>query len=130
MLPQPPPSETITVAPMPPVVTSGSVRFTNLTSTGFNVELDGYSTPRDLAGATFTFQAASGAQLSGTTTFSVSLSSLAPGWFSGTSGLQSGGTFHLSVPFTFGGDTSALGGVSVTLSNSVGSSSPATGAVR
>ena len=50
----------------------------------------------------------------------------APGWFSGTSGLQSGGSFELIVPFTFSGDTSVFGpnSVAVTLSNSVGSSSP------
>jgi hypothetical protein len=95
------------------------------------VELDAYSTSRDLASATVNFQAVSGTQLSGTTSFSVSLSNAAPAWFSGTSGLHSGGSFHLIVPFTFSGDTSVFGpnSVSVTLTNSVGTSSPVTGGV-
>jgi hypothetical protein len=114
-----------------PVIASGSVTITNLTSTGFNVELDAYSTSRDLASATFSFQAASGTQLNGTTSFSVSLSSVAPGWFSSTSGLSNGGSFHLIVPFTFSGDTSVFGSnsVTVTLTNSVGTSSSVTGGV-
>ncbi len=125
-LPQPTPSLSVVVTPMAPVITSGSGTITSLTSTGFNVELDAYSTPRDLANATFTFQATSGDQLNGATPSPVSLSGVAPAWFSSSSGLQSGGLFHLTVPFTFSGNTSALGSVTVTLSNSVGTSSPVT----
>ena len=126
VLPQPNPSLSVTVPSLAPVITSGSGTITGRSATGFNVELDAYSTPRDLANATFTFQPASGAHLNGTEPFSVSLDSVAPAWFSSSSGLQSGGLFHLTVPFTFSGDTSALGSVTVTLSNSVGSSSPVT----
>jgi YVTN family beta-propeller protein len=129
LLPQPVPSLTLTVPRLAPVITAGSVRITSLSSSGFNVELNAYSTPRDLTSATFTFQAANGAQLGGTTSFTVPLNAVAPGWFSSASGLQSGGSFHLTVPFTFSGDTSAIGSVSVTLSNSQGSSSPQTGGV-
>jgi sugar lactone lactonase YvrE len=131
VLPQPPPSLSVTLPLLAPVIASGSVTITSLTSTGFNVELDAYSTSRDLASATFSFQAASGTQLNGTTSFSVSLSSVAPGWFSSTSGLSNGGSFHLIVPFTFSGDTSVFGSnsVTVTLTNSVGTSSSVTGGV-
>jgi hypothetical protein len=130
VLPQPAPSGSVAVPLLAPVIESGSVSITDLASTGFNVELTAYSTSRNLQGVTFNFQAASGTQLSGTTSFSVSLSSTAPGWFTSTSGLQSGGSFHLTVPFTFSGDTSALGSVTVTLTNSVGTSSAATGGVQ
>jgi sugar lactone lactonase YvrE len=131
VLPQPPPSLSVAVSLLAPVIASGSVKITNLSSTGFDVELDAYSTSRDLAGSSFSFQATSGTQLSGTTSFSVPLSNIAPGWFSSTSGLQSGGSFHLIVPFTFSGDTSVFGSnsVTVTLTNSVGTSSPGTGGV-
>jgi hypothetical protein len=127
VLPQTPPSCSITVPPMAPVIEAGSVEITGLSSTGFTVGLNAYSTPRGLANATFTFLAAGGAQLDGTTSFVVQLGGIAPSYFSSASGQGSGGTFSLAVPFTFSGDTSALGSVSVTLSNSQGASSPQTG---
>jgi hypothetical protein len=120
------PTVTQAVKALAPVITTGSVKITNLTTTGLTVELDAYSTTRDLSSATFTFQAASGATLSGTSQ-TVSLTSAATSWFSGSGGLAAGGSFHLSVPFTYSGDTSALSGVSVTLTNSVGTSTAATG---
>ena len=120
------PTATQTVEALAPVITTGSVKITNLTTTGLTVELDAYSTTRDLSNATFTFQAASGATLSGTSQ-NVSLSSAATSWFSASGGLAAGGSFHLSVPFTYNGDPNALSGVSVTLTNSVGTSAAATG---
>jgi hypothetical protein len=120
------PTVTQAVKALASVITTGSVKITNLTTTGLTVELDAYSTTRDLSSATFTFQAASGATLSGTSQ-TVSLTSAATSWFSGSGGLAAGGSFHLSVPFTYSGDTSALSGVSVTLTNSVGTSTAATG---
>jgi hypothetical protein len=124
VLPQPAPSGSVTVSRLAPVISSGSVKIVNLTSTGFQVQLDAFSTPRDVTGATFNF---SGTGLTGTTSFQVSLTSIASDWFSSTAGLKNGGNFQLTVPFTFSGDTSVLTGVSVTLSNSVGSSSPVAG---
>jgi hypothetical protein len=123
VLPQPNPSLSVTVPRLAPVITSGWPKITHQTSTGFNVEFDAYSTPRDLSNVTFTFQAASGAQLQGTS-FSFPLDGTS--WFSSAQGQDNGGTFWVSLPFTFSGDTSALGSVTVTLSNSVGPSSPAT----
>jgi hypothetical protein len=127
VLPEPKPSGSVTVQRQAPVITLGSGKITDLSSTLFNVELDAYSTPRDLASATFTFQQASGAQLNGADQpISVSLDSAALTYFSlspGSAGLEYGGQFHLKVPFTFNGDTNALGSVTVTLSNSVGLSS-------
>jgi len=116
------PSVTQTVKAIAPVITTGSVHITGLSATGFTVELDAYSTTRDLTSANFTFQAASGTILNGATQ-TVSLSSSAVTWFSSTPGIQAGGAFHLSVPFAYSGDTTALGGVSVTLANSAGTSS-------
>jgi hypothetical protein len=121
VLPQPNPSLSVTVPRLVPG-TPGSLQITNQTSTGFSVQFDAYSTPRDLSNVTFTFQAASGAQLQGTS-FSFPLDGTS--WFSSTQGQANGGSFSVTMPFTFSGDTSALGSVTVTLSNSVGSSSPA-----
>ena len=120
------PTVTQAVKALAPVITTGSVKIANLTTTGFTVELDAYSTTRDLSSAMFTFQAASGATLNGTSQ-TVSLTSAATSWFSASGGLAAGGSFHLSVPFAYSGDTSALSGVSVTLTNSVGSSAAVTG---
>jgi hypothetical protein len=120
------PSVTQTVQALAPVITTGSVQITNITSSGFTVTLTAYSTTRDLTNATFTFTPASGDTLNGTTQ-TVSLSSVAASWFSSSGGLDAGGSFSLSVPFPYSGSTSALGTVSVTLSNSIGTSSAQTG---
>jgi hypothetical protein len=119
------PSVTQTVQALAPVITTGSVQITNVTSTGFTVTLTAYSTTRDLTNATFTFTPASGDTLNGTTQ-TASLSSVAATWFSSNDGLDAGGSFSLSVPFPYSGSASALGSVSVTLSNSIGTSAAQT----
>jgi len=128
VLPQPAPSLSVVVPPLPPVVKSVSI--TDVTSTGFNVQMTAYSTPRDLLQATFKFNAASGADLNGSTPAPVSLSSTAQTYFSSANGAAGGGTFVLTVPFTYSGDTSALGTVTATLTNSVGASSSLTSSVQ
>ena len=128
-IPSPAPSATITVPKSAPVITAGSVKLQNLTSTGFQVFLDAMSTPRDLGSASVTFTAASGTQLTGTQTFTVSLTGAAGTWFDpgNAAGVSNGGAFSLTIPFTYSGDTTALGSVSVTLTNSVGTSAAASG---
>jgi len=122
------PSVTITVPRLAPVIVPGSVRITGVTATGFQVFLDASSTPRDLVSASFTFTATSGTQLNGTS-FTVSLASTSASWFvaTNTDATANGGAFSLTFPFTFSGDTSALNTVSVTLTNSVGTSTAVTG---
>jgi hypothetical protein len=105
------------------------VKIINLTSAGFSVFLDGTSTPRDLTSANLTFTAASGAQLNGGQT-TVPLAGAADGWFPDTAanrGLANGGAFSLTIPFSYSGDTSAIGTVSVTLTNSAGTSTAVSG---
>lgn len=115
------PSVTQTVKSLAPVITAGSVQITGVSATGFTVELNAYSTTRDLTTATFTFTAASGSTLNGASQ-SVNLGTVAAAWFASSGGLQAGGSFHLAAPFAYSGDTSALGTVSVTLTNSMGTS--------
>ena len=126
VLPQNPPTRSLVVAGLPPVMYANSLQVTQKTSTSFNVEFNAYSTTRDLISVTFAFGAASDAVLNGTTSFTVRLDSIAPQWFSSATGLSSGAAFHLSTPFTITGDSSAIGTVSVTLTNSVGNSSTQT----
>jgi hypothetical protein len=122
VLPQAPPSRTVRVAALAPVITADSVRLTDVTDTGFAVVLTGYSTPRDLTAAVLTFSAASGAQLAGGTTVSVPIGPAARTWFDSDTGRSNGSRFALRITFGLTGDSRALGGVTVTLSNSVGDS--------
>jgi len=129
VLPQNPATSTITVDRYAPEIVSGSVRMVNVTSSGFSIVLDGRSTPRDLTSANVTFTAASGAQLNGAQA-TVSLAAASTAWFPDTAagrGVASGGSFSLTIPFSYSGDTSAIAGVSVTLANSVGTSGAVAG---
>lgn len=110
------------VPPLPPVITAGSVQITNLTSSGFDVVLTGYSVTRDMTTANFSFTAAAGTAFNGTTTFAVPVGPVFTTWFDSSAGQQNGSMFLLTVPFTISGPTSVLGSVSVTLTNSVGTS--------
>jgi len=125
VLPANPPTATIPVAPVVPVIVTQSVKIINVTSSGFTVVLDASSNPRDLLQADLTFAPASGAQLNGTQ-LSVPLTGIAKPWFASTSGIANGGSFGLTLPFNYTGDPNALGSLSISLRNSVGSSTPAT----
>jgi hypothetical protein len=109
-----------------PVIMPGSVKISfNSTNTQVVVQLSGYSTSRDVMSAAFTFTAAGGDQLTGTSV-PVPFNGLDQSEWFNTSQMD-GGTFGLAVPFAYTGDPSALGSVSVTLTNSIGTSSPVTG---
>jgi hypothetical protein len=113
----------LVIASSAPVITN-TPSITGATSTGFNVELNAYSTTRDLTTASFTFTPAAGAQLNGTSFAGVPLAQAGAQWFTNSSSATTGGAFHLTVPFTFSGNPAAIGTVTVTLSNSAGTSAP------
>jgi len=117
----------VAIEPLAPIIEAGSVQIIDVTSTGFNVEVVATSTTLDLKTATFTFTAASGAQISGTSEFTADVSSLLPAWFATASNYQYGGAFSLSIPFTISGTASAIQSVSVTLTNSIGTSAAVSG---
>jgi hypothetical protein len=130
VLPSNPVVGNITVARGIPVITPGSVRITSITATGFSVVLQGLSTPRDLSTANLTFTPASGATLNGAAFPPVTLTPASTNWFADTAagrGVDNGGRFTLTIPFNYSGDTNALGTVSVTLTNSVGTSTAVSG---
>lgn len=127
VLPPTPVTATATILPLPPVITANSVHITNLTASGFDVVLTGYSTTRDMTSATFTFTAATGTQFSGSATFTVPLTATFSTWYQSAQSQPYGSMFQLQVPFTLSGSTGVLQSVSVTLTNSVGSSAAVSG---
>jgi len=128
VLPSPAPSITVPVAPAAPIIMPGSVQIVNKTSAGFAVQFSGYSDIRAITSANFQFVPQSGSSLQGPTTISVPFNgSDQSGWYAMPTSLPYGGNFSLQVPFSFGGDTSALGTVTVTLTNADGTSIPVTG---
>jgi IPT/TIG domain len=116
------PSVTTTIAKAPPVITSAT-----LTSSGSSlvVSLTGYSNTRDMTTGTFQFLAAPGSTLTAAP-ISVNLASTFSAWYQSSASSNFGSQFTLSVPFTFTGNLSAVGSVSVTLVNSAGTSAAAT----
>ena len=102
------------------------MKIINATSTGFTVELTGFSTTREIKTAIFTFT--SSQTITGGSTVTVDVSAAFNAYFASTSGTANGGTFKLDIPFTIaGGDASIVTAVSVTLTNSVGTSAPVSG---
>jgi hypothetical protein len=120
-------SNSQTVLPtVAPVIEPGSVQITNATATGFDVELIANSSPRSAISATYVFTPAPGSQLTGLTTFSIDVSSLLLNWFESEAGLKYGSRFSLKMPFMVNGPMNAIQSVSVTLTNSAGTSSAVT----
>jgi hypothetical protein len=91
------------------------------TSYGFDLQVTGYSTPRQVTQATFNFTAAAGKNLQ-TTQVPLSVDSAFTTWYSGATSGQYGSTFLYTQPFTVQGDASSIASVSVTLTNAVGNS--------
>jgi predicted outer membrane repeat protein len=130
VMPTPPPTATVAVTPAAPVIES--VQITGVTSSGFVVQINGYSDTRALTSGTFQFSPSSGATLQGSTATVAFNGADQSGWFGLSTSLPFGGNFSLGVPFSFSGDTSALGTVTVTLANTLpsggeGTSAPVTG---
>ncbi|HTS31374.1 MAG TPA: Ig-like domain-containing protein [Bryobacteraceae bacterium] len=122
------PGVKMTLPAMAPVIVPGSVKITNVASSGFQVFLDTGSTTRDLVSGTFVFTAAPGTQMNGCTpNCTVKFGPDAAAWFASADGIANGGNASLAVPFTFSGDTSVIGTVSVTLTNSAGTSTAVSG---
>jgi hypothetical protein len=91
-------------------------------TSGFQVEIAGFSNSRELADASFQFTASSG-QAVQTGDLTVTLQAPAGAWFSSDSSTPFGGQFLLAVPFTLQqGAASGLASVSVKLQNSKGPS--------
>ncbi|MBL8174504.1 MAG: putative Ig domain-containing protein, partial [Bryobacterales bacterium] len=88
---------------------------------GLEVVLTGFSTPRDITSATFRFSPAPGSSLQ-TSELTVQLTEGASGWYRSETSRPFGSQFTLTQLFNVQGDTSAIASVSVTLTNSSGTS--------
>jgi len=109
----------IAVGETAPVISAASVT-TN--SSGFQLQISGYSNSLELASASFHFTAQSG-QTVQTGDLTANLATLASQWFGGSSSSSFGGQFLILVPFTVQqGAVSGLASVSVQLQNSKGTS--------
>jgi hypothetical protein len=123
--PQPAPTQVITIAPQAPVITKVTA---STTSGGIEVDVTGFSNTRDMASATFTFQAAAGTTLT-SPTVTITANQLFSTWYSNASSTQYGSLFTFAQPFNISGNASGVTSVSVTLTNSVGTSTAASASV-
>jgi hypothetical protein len=112
-------SRNITIRRQAPTIRS--VRITSLTASSFELAIDGLSNTRMVNQGEFRFSARGGGNLA-TTMVPISLANDANIWFQGEASRQFGSQFTLVVVFNVQGDISAIGSVSVTLSNQEGTS--------
>lgn len=121
VLPNPPPSRSFVIAAAAPVITPNTVKIINSSSSGFTVEIVGFSTTRDMLRATLTFTSSS--SIDGGGTIGVDVTAAFNAYFNSAAGLANGGAFKLDIPFTVSGaDANTITGVSVTMTNSAGTS--------
>jgi len=90
------------------------------TASSLQVTLIAFATSRDITAATFQFTGAGIQPI----TVSVPLSSLVSAWYSSSQSDAFGSLFKIVQPFTIQGSASQITGVTITLTNSVGSSAP------
>jgi len=100
-----------------PIITAAHI----LAHDGYTLtlEVDGYSTTAEVSAAHFIFQG-----LPTQSDFSIDVKALFSAWYSSQSAANQGGTFQYKQSFNFTGDISKLSSVSITLTNSVGSTAP------
>jgi hypothetical protein len=116
-------SHSIVVPRAGPVIASASVV---KSTSGFQVQVAGFSNTRELASASFHFTAASG-QTVQTSDLNVSLANLASQWYSSSTSTPFGGQFLVIVPFLVSqGSVNGLSAVTVQLQNGQGTSAAAT----
>jgi len=120
--PNPAPTQVITIAPQAPVITKVA---TTSTSGGVEVDVTGFSNTREIVSATFTFQAASGTTLQGGTQ-TITAGPLFATWYGDATSDQYGSQFTFAQTFNTSGNGS-ITSVSVTLTNSLGTSAAMTG---
>jgi hypothetical protein len=105
-----------------PVLTSVSL---NRSGNTLTVTVEGYSSTRDMTSALFNFTPAAGQELQDPQ-LTVDVATDFSTWYAQQSSIQYGSAFTYTQAFDLSGDASAVGGVSVTLTNSVGTSNVVT----
>lgn len=89
-------------------------------SSGFNIQIIGFSTSREVTQAVYAFTAASGQTLQASQA-TIPLGTLFATWYQDPANTAYGSQFLLTQPFTIQGDANSVLPQSVTLSNRVGS---------
>jgi len=117
----PDPNRTVTVERRAPTIIS--VAMASRTTSGFEIVVVGYSTPRSLSQALFRFSPRAGSNVQGGDV-TVNVTSQFTTWYQSTDSQPFGSQFRLRIPFTVQGDINALGSVAVTLTNPAGTSAP------
>ncbi|MGJ5815105.1 beta strand repeat-containing protein [Paludibaculum fermentans] len=117
--PTPVPTQQVRVPPAPPVITRVDL---NKTTTGFELIVFGFSTPRQVTAANVKLTAAAGKSLT-TTDFPFTVGQIFTTYFADSASAPFGSQFRLVLPFTVN-DLTAIGSAAVTLTNSVGTSAP------
>lgn len=120
--PSPAPTQTLRISPAAPVLTRLDLA---RTSNGFELAVFGFSTPRDVVRATVRLTPAQGATLT-TSEFTIDVNSLFTTWFGSSQSVPFGSQFRLSLPFNLSGSAADITSVSVSLTNSVGTSNTLT----
>jgi hypothetical protein len=119
-----------TVAAGAPVITNVTVSGNPPPSTtGFTLIVTGYSTTRDMTSAAFTFTSPSTDTLA-SSTVTVPLTSAFTTWYGDSRSNPFGSSFLMTIPFTVASSgstvTKPVSGVTVTMTNSKGTSNPST----
>lgn len=112
------PVQSVTIARAAPQIDSVQVE---KVSDGFKILVTGFSTPRQVTQAGFTFAAVSGANLE-SAQVTVSAETFFTTWYTGTSSPQYGSSFLYTQSFKVDGNVSDIASVSVTLTNATGTS--------
>ena len=121
-----PTASSITIPSAAPVI-SDTPTITQ-TQAGFNVEFTVMSPTLDITSASFTFASATGYSISGANLTVSFPSSAFTSWYNNNpTAYNYGGNFLLTVPFDLSGSFSAIQSVSVTVTNSAGTSTSAIG---
>jgi len=114
----------VTIPRLPPTITN--VRIINRTAAGFDVEITGYSTSRDITAATFTFEEAAGTNLL-TVELKPDVATQFTTYYQAPESIPVGSAFVYVQPFNVTqGDVNAVASVTVTLTNPQGTSQPKT----
>jgi hypothetical protein len=118
------PEVTATVPQEVPGILSVSIQ---QVSSGFNVVVTGYSNTREITQAVFTFTPQPGSQIQSTSFTPANVGTTFQTWYASDASTAFGGQFTYTQPFSItAGSVSALQSVTVTLTNSQGTSSGVT----
>jgi hypothetical protein len=116
--PTPAPTRIIRIAKSSPVIISASL---SRTSSGFDLVVTGYSTPREVVSAAVGLKARPDAALSASQ-FTIALSGVFNTWYQSAASAPYGSQFSLRIPFTVQNVSDAVASVTVFLTNSQGGS--------